>query len=85
MVSYTASCPGNCFIEMASGVLCGLTHCGQAWWLKMTRSFHSSESQELWGGLVGGSVAGSAWQLGRGRVICSPRGPYSVPQGGDFK
>lgn len=66
MMSHTASCPGNCIIGMASGVLCCLTHYGRAWLLKMTRSCHISEGQELWGGLVGGSVAGSAWQLGRG-------------------
>lgn len=76
IMSFTASCPGKSIIGMTSGVHGCLTHYGQAQWLKMTRSCHSSEGQELWGGLLGSSVAVSAWQLGRGQVTCSTRGPY---------
>lgn len=47
MLSFTASCPGNYIIGMASRVCSCLTHYGHAWWLKMTRSSRSLRDSSI--------------------------------------
>lgn len=47
MLSFIASCPGNYIIGVASSVHCCLTHYGQAWWLKMTRSSRSLRDSSI--------------------------------------